>query len=125
MYSIDTFMIKFTIIIVVIITTYYFFVFTKLGKYCRAIGSGETAAKYSGVPVDKIKILAFVISGFLCRLCGFFTIVRTVASTSQTGMLFETDVLTALVLGGMPLTGGSSARIQSAIIGGLNTCYNW
>ncbi len=119
MYWIDNFKIKLIVLIVVIILSYYVFNYTKIGKYCRAIGSGEIAAKYSGIPIVKMKILAFVIAGFLCGLCGFLNVIRTGASSSSSGLLFEVEVLAALVIGGMPLTGGSSAKIYSPILGGL------
>lgn len=85
----------------------------------RAIGSGEVSTRYSGVPVERMKVLAYLISGVLCGLCGWLNVVKTGAADSKTGLLFELDILTALVLGGMPLTGGSGAKLQSAIIGGL------
>ncbi|MDD2504459.1 MAG: ABC transporter permease [Clostridia bacterium] len=119
MFELDNSYLKIAIFIVVLAAFYYLFNYTKLGKYCKAIGAGETAADYSGIPVKKMKIVAFAISGFLCGLAAFLTILRTGAATAQTGNLFETDVLTALVLGGMPLTGGTKSKIQSAVIGGL------
>lgn len=119
MYNLDSFNMKIIVLIVLIILTAFFFNYTRLGKYCRAIGSGEMCATYSGVRVGSIKILAYIIAGTLCGLCGFLNILRTGAADNKTGILFEIDILIALVVGGMPLTGGSGARIQSAIIGGL------
>lgn len=110
---------KVSVFVIVLAVFYYIFNYTKLGKYCKVTGAGETAANYSGIPVKKIKIIAFSISGFLCGLTAFLTILRTGAATAQTGNLFETDVLTALVLGGMPLTGGTNSKIQSSLVGGL------
>ncbi|MBN2323823.1 MAG: ABC transporter permease [Spirochaetes bacterium] len=119
MLSLDNFRIKASILVTVILAAYYAYTYTSLGKNMRAIGSGETSARYSGVPVERMKVLAYLISGLLCGLCGWLNVVRTGAADSKTGLLFELDILTALVLGGMPLTGGSSAKLQSAIIGGL------
>jgi ribose transport system permease protein len=110
---------KIAVFIIVFAVFYYTFNYTKLGKYCKVVGAGETAANFSGIPVKKIKILAFCISGLLCGLAAFLTILRTGAATAQTGNLFETDILTALVLGGMPLTGGTNSKMQSAVVGGL------
>lgn len=119
MFGLDSYQIKVTLLIAILVIAYYFFNYTRIGKGMRAIGSGEVSARYSGVPVERMKILAYLISGVLCGLCGWLNVVRTGAADSKTGLLFELDILTALVLGGMPLTGGSSAKLQSAIIGGL------
>lgn len=119
MLNLDSYRIKVTILIAVVVIAFYCFNYTRIGKNMRAIGSGEISARYSGVPVERMKVLAYLISGVLCGLCGWLNVIRTGAADSKTGLLFELDILTALVLGGMPLTGGSSAKLQSAIIGGL------
>lgn len=119
MYGLDSFNMKIIVLVGIIVLVAFLFNYTSLGKYCKAIGSGELCTKYSGVQVDKIKIIAYMIAGTLCGLCGFLNIIRTGAADSKTGILFEIDLLIALVIGGMPLTGGAGARIQSAIIGGL------
>jgi ribose transport system permease protein len=119
MLGLDSYRIKVTLLLAIIVIAYYFFDYTRIGKSMRAIGSGEVSARYSGVPVERMKVLAYLISGVLCGLCGWLNVIRTGAADSKTGLLFELDILTALVLGGMPLTGGSSAKLQSAIIGGL------
>jgi ribose transport system permease protein len=119
MIGLDNYALKVPILMAIIAISVYSFNYTRIGKHLRAIGSGETAAKFSGVAVDRMKLLAFVIAGLLCGICGFLSLIRTGAADSKTGLLFEIDILTALVVGGMPLTGGSNAKIQSAIIGAL------
>lgn len=119
MYVLDKFWIRLSVFLVVALITIYLFKFTKFGKYCRAIGSGELASIYSGVPVKKMKILAYTLAGTLCGVGGFLNILKTGCADAGTGSFFEIDILTALVVGGMPLTGGSNAKIQSAIIGAL------
>jgi len=119
MYNLDSYTLKIPVLLVIIIIAVYVFNYTRFGKYGRAIGSGETAAKHSGVPVAKMKLYAFMIAGVLCGICGFLNLIRTGAADSKTGLLFEIDILTALVVGGMPLTGGSNSKIHSAIIGAL------
>jgi ribose transport system permease protein len=119
MYDLDTFGLKIVILLVVISATIYGFNFTRIGKYSKAIGAGERAARHSGVSVERMKLIVFIIAGVLCGICGFLNLIRTGAADSKTGLLFEIDILTALVVGGLPLTGGSNVRIQSAIIGAL------
>ncbi|MBN1423289.1 ABC transporter permease [Candidatus Fermentibacteria bacterium] len=119
MLAFDSYDIKVTLLVLILAGAYYLFNYTQTGKGMRAIGSGEVAARYSGVPVERLKVTAYLISGTLCGLCGWLNVVRTGAADSKTGLLLELDILTALVLGGMPLTGGSGAKLQSAVVGGL------
>jgi ribose transport system permease protein len=119
MLGLDSYRIKLTLLLLIVGGGYYVFNYTQIGKGMRAIGSGEVSARYSGVAVERLKVMAYLISGTLCGLCGWLNVVRTGAADSKTGLLLELDILTALVLGGMPLTGGSSAKLQSAIVGGL------
>ena len=105
-------------LIVIFIIAYTIFEFTKVGKYNKAIGSNYTAAVTSGIPVNKYKVIAFVISGVLIGTCGFLSLLRSggVASSSS-GMGFE--VLISLVLGGVSITGGANTKLRATIIGCL------
>lgn len=96
------------------------FRYTKLGRYAKAIGSNQVAAQQSGIPVGKIKLLAFVLSGMFAGLAGILSLIKAGTSYTTTGQMFECDVLIALTLGGMPLSGGSNAKIKAAIIGALS-----
>lgn len=119
MYAVDNTSLKFTVLVVIFVIGYLVFEYTKVGKQCKALGGGIAASAQSGVNVKKMKIVSFAIVGALSGLCGFFSLVRAGAASTQTGQFFETDVMTALVLGGMPLTGGSNCKIKSAVIGSL------
>ena len=98
--------IKIAAFVLSLVVLFLLFEFMPFGKCCRAIGSSSNAARQAGVRVEKTKILAFVISGLMCGLVGFFSLVRTCTASSQTGNAFEFDVLLAVLFGGMPLTGG-------------------
>ncbi|MCP1110521.1 ABC transporter permease [Ohessyouella blattaphilus] len=119
MYSLDNLTLKIITVIVVGIIGYIVFEYSAVGKYSKAIGSGIEATRQSGISVNKYKIVAFMISAFTAGICSIFVLVRTGAASTATGKFFETDVLTALVLGGISLEGGSSSKISSAIIGSL------
>jgi ribose transport system permease protein len=119
LYALDTTEIKLSVMIVVIIIGYFVFEFTGLGKYSKAIGSGIEATIQNGISVTRYKIIAFIISGGMAGLCSFFVLARTGAASTATGRFFETDVLIALILGGMSLEGGSGSKLRSAIIGSL------
>lgn len=95
------------------------FNFSPFGKRCRAIGSAPEAARQSGIKVDRTRIIAFAISGIVCGLLGYFSLVRTLTASSGTGKAFEFDILLAVLFGGMPLSGGWTVKFRSAVIGSV------
>jgi ribose transport system permease protein len=109
--------VRFPLFIVIILVMAYIFEYTKMGKYSRAIGENETVARFVGVPVSKIKIFAFVLSGLLTGVGSIFSL-ATLGGTSQTmGMFFEMQVAMAIYFGGVLVTGGTSAKIYKVILG--------
>ena len=107
------------VLVVVFIVAYILFEYTKIGKYNKLIGSNPKCSELSGINVNRYKILAFAISGFCVGVAAFVTVIRGGGAGAQTGSSLETNVLLALTLGGLPLTGGSDTKLRSAIIGGL------
>lgn len=85
----------------------------------KAIGGNSTAAFQSGINTRLDIILAYMIVGGLVGLTGFFTLTRVGMINASSGQGLELNILTAIVLGGFPLTGGSTSRLRSAIIGSL------
>jgi ribose transport system permease protein len=106
MYQYDKLSYRVVIALLVFVIVYILFNKTKFGKYCKAVGSGEMAALQSGVPVNQVKVIAYSISGLFGGLCGLLSLIKSGTSFTTTGQMFETEVLIALVLGGMPLSGG-------------------
>lgn len=104
---------------VVVVISYVLFENTRLGKFNKAIGVNPKTAQYSGIPVNKYKVLAFVITGAAVGLSAFLSIIRAGGVTAQTGATFEIDVLLVMVLGGIPLSGGSGVKIRNGVIGAI------
>lgn len=115
----DNDILKICVFVFVMLLFFVLFNFSTFGKRCRAVGSSEEAARQSGVKVDRIKILAFTISGLVCGLIGFFSLVRTSTASANTGSAFEFDVILAVLFGGMPLSGGWPVKFRSAVIGSI------
>ncbi len=107
------------VVVVVFVIAYILFEYTKIGKFNKLIGSNPQVAKLSGIPVNKYKVIAFVVSGFTVGVAAFMSIIRGGGVGAQTGTNLETNVLLALTLGGFPLTGGSQSKMRSIIIGSL------
>lgn len=115
----DKSVVKITVFLVIAVLFYILFDYTAYGKACRSIGVSADAARQSGVAVERVRTMAFVISGFLCGLAGFFSLVRTCTASSKTGDAFEFEVLLAVLFGGMPLSGGWTVKFRAAIVGSI------
>lgn len=89
--------------------------FSVLGRQIYATGSNEQAARLSGVPIDRVKIFVYAITGTLCALAGIMTggLLSTAATNAGVGM--ELAVIAAVVIGGASLMGGEGTIIGSII----------
>lgn len=110
---------KLMVLLLVIVISYIAFEYTRIGKYLKAIGGNKTTAFQSGINVKKYIVLAYMILGSTVGLVAFFGLTRTGVVSSSTGQGFELDILTAIVLGGFPLSGGAKSKIRSAILGAI------
>ena len=89
--------------------------YTRFGRYSYVIGGGEDLARLSGLPVDRYKVLVFVFSGFLAGLAGVMESARVGVGHSSIGLDQMFAAITAVVIGGTPLSGGHGGVLQSAI----------
>jgi ribose transport system permease protein len=92
---------------------------TKFGTYVFAVGGNETAAKYSGIRVDKIKILTYMLLGFCVAIAATIEVSRmaAVAATSS-GNMYEFEAITAAIVGGTSFAGGRG-KIIGTVVGFL------
>ncbi|MBQ3585430.1 MAG: ABC transporter permease [Synergistaceae bacterium] len=110
---------KIGITVAVLIVAFFLFKFTRIGNDVKAVGSGETAARFSGVRTDRVKFLAFVAAGALTGLAAFVNVIKVGSITSTAGNQLETQILISLVLGGLPITGGAKVRFSNIVVGTL------
>lgn len=115
----DKMSVKFPILIVLLIVFTYVFHFTPFGSYLHAIGENELAVGHTGVPVDKVKIAAFVISGALAGVAGVFTVVRLGGASNTMGSSMEMKVMLCMFLASIPVEGGAGTKMHKMIIGVL------
>lgn len=108
------------VVVIVFILGYILMEHTKIGLYNKAIGSNADAAHLSGVPVNKYKTLAFVVSGVCIGVCAFLTLIRSGSVSSTCGQNLETNTLIAVVLGGLPLSGGTRLKLYSVLLGAFS-----
>jgi ribose transport system permease protein len=107
------------VLIAVIAVMAVILTYTKVGKYNKAIGENITAAKTSGINTDMYRLLAYLICGFMLGIAAYFDLLRNGVMSPLTGRGLELNVIIALVLGGMSLSGGYSASVRCAVIGSL------
>jgi ribose transport system permease protein len=95
------------------------FNFTGLGREVRILGGNPTTARQSGMSIPKVKMMAFLVGAIGVGLAAFLLLVRTRTVGYMTAVSTGTDVLVALVLGGMPLSGGPRSRISAGLVGAV------
>lgn len=91
---------------------------TAFGRYCMAIGSSESVARYSAINVDRIKTYTYVIQGLCVSLATIIYVPRLGSASSSTGVLWELEAIAAVIIGGTVLKGGFG-RIGGTVIGAL------
>lgn len=89
-----------------------------IGRYIYSLGGNEEAAKLSGINVNRLKIMVYGTCGFFAGIAGMLFLSRLNSGSPTTGSGFEMDVITAVVLGGVSVSGGSG-KISGVIAGVL------
>jgi ribose transport system permease protein len=92
---------------------------TPVGRHLRMIGSNEKCAELTGLTRTKALTVSFVIAGLGAGLAALLIVFRTGSITYTTGGTINTDVMLAIVLGGMPVFGGSKSRAFAPVIGAV------
>ena len=115
LYNYDNQIFKLCMLLGVYVICYLLFEKTRIGKENKAIGGSAVAAQQAGVNVQRTRMLAYVISGITVGIAGFILMVRAGSVSTSTGQGLEMNVITALVLGGVPLSGGSRVKMIGAL----------
>jgi ribose/xylose/arabinose/galactoside ABC-type transport system permease subunit len=93
--------------------------FTTFGRQLVAVGGNRSASTLAGLPVRRVLMLTYIISGVLAAIAGVVATARLTASDpSAIGQLTELSAITAVVVGGTPLTGGR-VRVLGTVAGAL------
>jgi erythritol transport system permease protein len=88
---------------------------TPFGRHVYAVGGNERAALLSGIRVERVKVLTYVISSFCAALVGLIIAAQLEAAHPATGESFELTAIAAVVLGGTSLLGGRGSVVGSLI----------
>lgn len=103
-------MIGFAVIAVLLATR------TRFGRWMYAAGGNPRAAELSGVPVRRVTIWVYVISGICAAMAGLIIASELTSAAPQTGQMFELNAIAAVVIGGASLFGGRGT-VKGALIG--------
>jgi rhamnose transport system permease protein len=88
----------------------------RVGRWIRAIGNQEQASRYSGIPVDRIKLGLYTLSGILCGLAAVILVSRNNTAKADMGTGMELEAITAIVLGGVAIEGGKG-KLLGVVLG--------
>ena len=92
---------------------------TSFGRYVLAVGGNQRAAELSGLPVTRIKLAVYGISGLCAGLAGLIVIaINSSSDANLVGLGMELDAIAAVAVGGTLLSGGK-ATITGTLIGAL------
>jgi len=101
---------------------------TTFGRRAYLTGGNREAALYSGIKVDRLKIIIFMISGVMAAISGILLSSRLFSAQTNAGVGYELDAIAAAVLGGTSLAGGVGTMvgtlIGALIIGVMNNGMN-
>jgi rhamnose transport system permease protein len=89
---------------------------TTFGRTLYAIGANETVARFSALPVDRVKLIVYTLSGLASGLAAWVLVSRVTTTRMDMGIGYELDVIAAVVLGGASIFGGSGT-IWGTVIG--------
>ncbi len=110
-------------LIVVLLIGHIFLSRSRYGWHLTAIGASRKAARHAGIRVERMLLVTYMLSGMLCALGGVFYAARQSSTDSTTGLGWEFQAVTAVVLGGASVVGGRGtvwrAMIGAIIIFGL------
>jgi len=104
------------IMLVIVVIGQFILSRTKFGRYIYYIGSNPTAARLSGLNVNRTLLFVYTIAGFLAGLSSVLLISRLTSAQSNMGSEFALDAIAAVVIGGSSLSGGEGS-VWGSLIG--------
>jgi ribose transport system permease protein len=88
---------------------------TPFGRHLYAVGGSERAARLTGLDVDAIRVVVYVVGGALSGLAGILVTARLDSAQPNAGLGYELDAIAAVVIGGTSLSGGRGSVAGTAL----------
>ena len=92
---------------------------TTIGRSIHALGGNQAAARLCGVPLANVRTVTYAISGACAALSGVILTSQVALAVPYQGTGYELDVIAAVVVGGVSLTGGTG----SVLVGALGSIF--
>jgi ribose transport system permease protein len=110
--------ISYPVLIMIAVALIFHFILakTRIGRYTYAVGSNEEAARLSGIKVNQVKNITYIISGLLAGLVGIILASRMTTSQPNSAVGYELNAIAAAVIGGTSLMGGAGT-VAGTVIG--------
>jgi ribose transport system permease protein len=105
-------------LIVVLLIGHIFLSRSRYGWHLTAIGASRKAARHAGIRVNRMLLMTYILSGVLCAAGGIFYAARQGSTDSTTGVGWEFQALTAVIIGGASVAGGRGT-VWRAMIGAI------
>jgi galactofuranose transport system permease protein len=104
------------LMIIVVVAAAWVMRVSTFGRYVLAIGGNEPAARLAGVPVNRVKLIVYAVSGLLSGIAGLIVIaINTSSDANQVGLNMELDAIAAVAVGGTPFTGGRATMVGTLL----------
>lgn len=104
------------VFIIAVVVVWLILARTRFGRYVYAIGNNEEAARFSGVPIRRVKAALYTGTGFLVALAAIIYTSRVSTARADAGTGLELDAIAAVVLGGASIYGGKGT-IAGTVLG--------
>lgn len=88
---------------------------TTFGKHVYAIGTNPTASRFSGIPVDRVKVIVFTLTGFMAAITALFLTSKMGSTRPNIANMYELEIIAMAVLGGISTAGGKGKMIGAII----------
>jgi rhamnose transport system permease protein len=99
------------VFVVLYVVTLVILQYSGFGRYVYVIGNSQAVARYSGVKVQRVKLILFMASGFLSALAGILFAARLGSVRGDLALGFELDIITMVLLGGVSIFGGTGSLV--------------
>jgi rhamnose transport system permease protein len=106
---------QFILFVIAVVVVWLILARTRFGRYVYAIGSNEEAARFSGVPIRRVKVALYTGTGFLVALAAIIYTSRVSTAWADSGTGLELDVIAAVVLGGASIYGGKGTIVGTVL----------
>ena len=113
--TLGVFSVSFVIFLAAILVLYVFHEKTYLGRTINLTGGNKTAARLSGISVNKSIMIIYTISGFMAALGAIVLFSRVTTASPVLGKNYETNAILAVVVGGTSLAGGNGNVIRTVL----------